>query len=364
MNSNQFPIMDHPRAEIFRENLRRLLRDRCLSQREAADEIGVPYKWMRRLCHHGLERVDRRSSENLDRLVCFFRVSPESLWGEMPISPTPPKRDWVLIKWTGSKRRQAPDILRHFPREIATYYEPFVGGGAFLQQLLSSDVEVQRFRCSDICRPLIDLWNLIKDEPRALLRRYEQMWADMQDGGRDHFYLVRDSFNRTGDPCEFYFLLRTCRNGQVRFNRQGQFTAAHHHGRLGIDPDKLGPVLAECNEKLKGRDIQFTVGSFEEIRSRRRDFMYLDPPYQTAKASTYYGRLDYGPFFRWLERQRARYVLSLNGFVGEKDCRVDVPEWHFDEHIQIDVGKSPYRRPDEDDEAPHVTDSLYVRRER
>ena len=68
-------------------------------------------------------------------------------------------------------------------------------------------------------------------------------------------------------------------------------------------------------------------------------------------------------FFHWLERQRARYVLSLNGFDGDKDCRVDVPEWHYDEHVQIDVGKSPYCRPD-DDESPLVTDSLYVRRER
>ena len=83
----------------------------------------------------------------------------------------------------------------------------------------------------------------------------------------------------------------------------------------------------------------------------------------TAKAAMYYGQFDLRQFFHWLERQRARYVLSLNGFVGGKDCRVDVAEWHYDEHLQIDVGKSPYRRPD-DDEAPFVTDSLYVRRER
>ena len=361
MSPNQSPTIDHPKTEIFRDNLRRLLRNHCLSQREAADEIGVPYKWLRRLCHHGLERVDRRSTGNLDRLTCFFRVSPESLWEQPSISPTPPKRDWVLIKWTGSKRRQAPDILRHFPREIATYYEPFVGGGAVLQQLLNSDVEVRRIRCRDTCRPLIELWNLIKDEPRTLLRRYEQMWAEMQDGGKDYFYRVRDSFNRSDDPCEFYFLLRTCRNGQVRFNRRGEFTAAHHHGRLGIDPEKLGPVLAECNEKLRGRDTEFKVGSFEEVRSRQRDFMYLDPPQWSAKAAGYCGRFDHRQFFQWLERQRAQYVLSLSGFVGDEDG--DVPEWHYDEHVQFDVGKSPYRRLDDDDEIPFVTDSLYVRRE-
>jgi DNA adenine methylase len=364
MSPNQSPIIDDSRAEVFRQNLRRHLRDRCLSQREAADEIGVQYKWLRRLCHHGLERVDRRSRENLEKLTAFLGIGCDSLWKVSNPPPEQPKRDWVLIKWTGSKRRQAPDILRHFPREIATYHEPFLGGGAVLQQLLCSDVEVQRIRCSDICRPLIDLWNLIKDDPRKLLRSYEEMWSKMRDGGKDYFYQVRDSFNLTGDPCEFFFLLRTCRNGLVRFNRRGEFTAAHHHGRSGIAPDKLGPVLVHWNEKLRNRDIQFTVGSFEEIRSRRRDFMYLDPPYHTAKAAMYYGRFDHRQFFHWLERQRARYVLSLNGFVGDKDCRVDVPEWHYDEHLQIDIGQSPYRSLGGDDESPLVTDSLYVRRER
>ena len=28
-----------------------------------------------------------------------------------------------------------------------------------------------------------------------------------------------------------------------------------------------------------------------------------------------------------------------------------MPEWHFDEHVQIDVGRSPYRGP-EDGESP------------
>lgn len=32
------------------------------------------------------------------------------------------------IKWYGSKRSQAFEILGYFPYEIDTYYEPFCGG--------------------------------------------------------------------------------------------------------------------------------------------------------------------------------------------------------------------------------------------
>ena len=33
-----------------------------------------------------------------------------------------------VIKWSGSKRSQASEIIKYFPKEIDTYYEPFCGG--------------------------------------------------------------------------------------------------------------------------------------------------------------------------------------------------------------------------------------------
>ncbi len=68
---------------------------------------------------------------------------------------SPTNLQHVLIKWTGSKRRLAKQIVAKFPRRIATYYEPFLGGGSVLYELLGTDIEVGRFECSDICEPLI-----------------------------------------------------------------------------------------------------------------------------------------------------------------------------------------------------------------
>jgi DNA adenine methylase len=75
----------------------------------------------------------------------------------------------VLIKWTGSKRRQAKQIVAKFPRRIATYYEPFLGGGSVLYELLGTDIEVGRIECSDACEPLIALWQVVKDDPNGLV---------------------------------------------------------------------------------------------------------------------------------------------------------------------------------------------------
>lgn len=36
-----------------------------------------------------------------------------------------------VIKWSGSKRSQAAEILKYVPDSYGTYYEPFIGGGSF-----------------------------------------------------------------------------------------------------------------------------------------------------------------------------------------------------------------------------------------
>lgn len=70
------------RAEIFRRNMRSLLESRWMSQREAADEMGVGYKWMRRACHRGLKRTDSRTIDDLQKVADFFGIEVDDLWDE------------------------------------------------------------------------------------------------------------------------------------------------------------------------------------------------------------------------------------------------------------------------------------------
>jgi DNA adenine methylase len=88
-----------------------------------------------------------------------------------------------LIKWTGSKRRQSRRIVGHFPRQIGTYHEPFLGGGSVLYELLGSDIQVGRIECGDTCVPLVELWQIVRDDPDGLVRRYAEMWASLQQQG-------------------------------------------------------------------------------------------------------------------------------------------------------------------------------------
>ena len=91
-----------------------------------------------------------------------------------------------MIKWSGSKRSQVNEILKYFPKEIDTYYEPFCGGASVLRGLLDSNIKVNSYVCSDISKPLIDLWNEIKNNPKELCDYYEnerEKFVIVDDGG-------------------------------------------------------------------------------------------------------------------------------------------------------------------------------------
>ena len=124
----------------------------------------------------------------------------------------------VLIKWTGTKRSQAKDIVQYFPKNINTYFESFAGSCSILWEVLNtSDIKVEYYICSDINENLINLWNNIKDNPYKLSSDYRNLWNDLNNKNEkdrnNYWYKIRDQFNKFKDPSIFLFLNRTCYNG-------------------------------------------------------------------------------------------------------------------------------------------------------
>ncbi len=83
-----------------------------------------------------------------------------------------------VIKWSGSKRSQSARIKAYLPDKFNRYYEPFVGGGSMLYAINPTDAA-----CGDICAPLIDLWNEIKNNPITLSEAYRVRWTRLQTEG-------------------------------------------------------------------------------------------------------------------------------------------------------------------------------------
>jgi DNA adenine methylase len=267
----------------------------------------------------------------------------------------------ALIKWTGSKRRQARQIIAQVPRRIEIYYEPFLGGGSVFTQLLDSDIEVRRFECSDYCEPLIELWKLVTDDPQGLVVEYAKNWRMLQSYGADHFKSIRREFNIGGNPHDLFFLLRTCRTGHVRFNQAGAFNGGFHEGNAGMAPEKVERLVKEWQRRLANKDVRFTVRDYRQITAKPGDVLYLDPPYETGEGRYYSGLFDFDELFGWLRAQPCSYYLSLNGFLGGADRRLNVPTDLYDEQLLIENGQNSIDHI-AGREARRVTESLYIRR--
>ena len=68
-------------AEIFRHNLREMLRVKGLKQREFAEKAGLSYPWVRKVCSQGLTRAEDRNREQLEKVCEFLGVTPvEEMW--------------------------------------------------------------------------------------------------------------------------------------------------------------------------------------------------------------------------------------------------------------------------------------------
>ena len=85
----------------------------------------------------------------------------------------------ALLKWIGNKQRFAETIISYMPDSFNNYYEPFLGSGAVMAELLYADeaMPFPHFECaygSDILPFLIDIFQLTKDNPQALVEYYKK----------------------------------------------------------------------------------------------------------------------------------------------------------------------------------------------
>lgn len=185
-----------------------------------------------------------------------------------------------LIKWTGSKRYQVKTIQSYLPLPINTYYEPFVGGANVVGNLYTN---AQHVVCGDVLEPVIAFYNKFQTDPQAVIKHYTDNWTLIQ-ADKEHFYVVRERFNKDRDPLDFFFLSRTSHNGLVRFNSKGLYNASYHHtsdGRKsGINPQNLIDIANRWHSRLF--NVYFVCNSFEKTieHAKAGDFIYCDPPYE------------------------------------------------------------------------------------
>lgn len=271
-----------------------------------------------------------------------------------------------VIKWSGSKRSQAENILAYFPKEIDTYYEPFCGGASILRRLLSSDIKVNNYICSDINDGLIGLWKEIINHPEQVASHYKKLWNELnmdddKKRKREYFVEVRNRYNKERNPLDFMFIMRTTTNGMPRYNRDGEFNNAFHITRNGINPNTLEKIIYEWSDLLNINNVKFMSCSYDTIKPKEKnDFVYLDPPYVNSKGM-YYGTIDYEKLWDWIRDLPCKYALSFDGISGSKDNTANVPIDIYTSHEYLLNGNSGFKRTTGNSNDSIIYESLYIK---
>ncbi len=246
-----------------------------------------------------------------------------------------------VIKWSGSKRKVAPELAKLII-PARRYYEPFIGSGAMLP-FRHTEYAV----AGDVVKELIDLWNVIRDEPKEVGAEYKKRWDKLQAQGHTAYYEVRDSFNSTRNPHDLLFLSRTCVNGLIRFNKDGGFNNSLHHSRPGVHPDSLASLIHMWSSIVK--KVDFVCQDYRETLStvQKGDMVFLDPPYIGTKGRYMPDAFSAEDLYDELERLNkigAYWILTYDGTAGDREYKVSIPAELYETKVGVHTGNSPFTK--------------------
>lgn len=268
------------------------------------------------------------------------------------------------FQYQGSKRALAPLILKFLPGKVNRLIDPFAGSAA-LTLACAAQTRAERYWINDLNKPLAELLNLMINRPEELADAYSELWKSDSDGAIDHFYEVRERFNRTQEPQLLLYLLARCIKGAVRYNSEGRFNQSPDKRRLGTRPSTMSQNIMTVSMLLRRRTL-VTSHDFRDVLAAAEadDVIYLDPPYQGTsgeKDSRYLAGLSFDDFVAALDElnmRGLRYAVSYDGRTGDRSHGDPLPPYLGLRHIELAAGRSTQATLLGREE--HTVESLYL----
>ncbi len=192
-----------------------------------------------------------------------------------------------FVKWAGGKRQLIPQIKERMPKEFNNYFEPFVGGGAVIFELLPKKALI-----NDINKSLINAYRQICINSDEFIKAVNKLDAEMWEDGKKYYYEMRQHYNDKLMKSEydvelaalFVFINKHCFNGLHRVNGKGLFNVPYNNSRrVSIDESLIRDVSAY----LQG--VTIVEGDFEEAckDAKKGDFIFFDSPYAPLNPTSF-----------------------------------------------------------------------------
>lgn len=251
-----------------------------------------------------------------------------------------------LLKWIGNKQKFAGEISKCFPTDFNTFYEPFLGSGAVM-----ATVSPRSGVGSDIFKPLIDIWQKLKDNPDELVEWYAERRNRIETEGKKEVYeSIKASFNSEQNGADFLYLTRACYGGIVRFRKADGYMSTPCGAHTPIPVHSFKKRVDEWKSRLT--NVDFANVDYREIfdAAKRGDLIYCDPPYSHSQSILYGAQAfkleDLLEAIETAKSKGVRVALSIDGNKksGNYLCDLPIPKGLFEEELFISVGRSMLKR--------------------
>lgn len=229
-----------------------------------------------------------------------------------------------FIKYCGGKTKLLPYIIKNLPnKEYNNYYEPFVGGGSVLFEILLKDINYnygRKYIVSDINECLINCYKIIKHNVDELINELKK---DIYKNESINYYDRRKRFNDIKfnndydiEKAALFIYLNKCGyNGMYRENSKGYFNIPF--GKMNNPKICDISVIRKVSEVLQNVNINcYNYSNILEL-VEKNDLVYLDPPYHdtfTDYTNNRFGENEQKKLKRFIDilTQKGVYVMLSN----------------------------------------------------
>ncbi|MEH1816242.1 MAG: DNA adenine methylase [Nostoc sp.] len=209
------------------------------------------------------------------------------------------------LRYPGGKSKAINQIVEYLPDSFSEFREPFVGGGSVFIYLRQKFPHIKIW-INDLNRELFLFWKLAQTDIAQLVKEIRHLKAKYTDGKLLFTELTSVDVKNLSDlerAIRFFVLNRITFSGTVE---SGGFSEQAFHKRFTDSSierlEKLENILSE--------NVQITNLDYSHLLKPEGEdvFLFLDPPYFSAKKSKLYGK-D-GDLHTFFEDQRFAELLQ------------------------------------------------------
>jgi len=217
-----------------------------------------------------------------------------------------------IIRWAGGKNWLTKYIENFIPKDFNNYHEPFIGGASIYIYLKSKGLIKQNSYLSDLNQELILTYKIIQNDPDSIINILNKL-----KNTKDFYYKIRKSKpkNDIEIASRFLYLNKTSFNGLYRVNKKGEYNVPYGYRKSNNLFDFIN--IKRLSLLLNDKKTYIFNTSFEETikNIKKRDLVFLDPPYTVAHGNN--GFIEYNELiFTWQHQIKLADLIEKINKIG------------------------------------------------